>query len=117
VRIDVHAVAWLEYRSDTEADTERQRRHYFEVDESFDSYSTQLPGVTDVGDTDNDTQEDDRRDHHSYELDEPIAEGLHGLRKRRKEKTCQHTCHDAYEDTRIQRSVKRLLDGSIRKLG
>jgi hypothetical protein len=94
VRIDVHAATWLENRRDTKADTERQRRHDFEVEESFDAYSAQFPGVANVGDADNHTQEDDGRDHHPYELDEPIAKGFHRLRKRGKEEACQHACHD-----------------------
>lgn len=116
VRIDVHAAAGLEQRRDTEADTERQRRDDFKVEECLDAYSTQLPTVADVGDADNDTQEDDGRNHHPNEFDEPIAKGLHGLPKRRKEEAHQHACHDAYEDTRIQRFMKRLLDSRMRKL-
>jgi hypothetical protein len=39
------------------------------------------------------------------------------LRKRGEQEAGQYACHDTYEDTGIQRPIKRPLGGRIRRLG
>ena len=76
-RVRVDARAGLHDVHEHEADEERDRRDDLEVDERAQADAADLLHVAHLRDADDDRAEDDRRNHHPYQLDEGVAERLH----------------------------------------
>src|SRR3954471_6090725 len=70
------ARTWLDDVAHQKADDECKRRDDLEVDEGFDTDAPNLLGALDMGDAGHDGAEDDRRDHHSDQLDETVSKSL-----------------------------------------
>jgi hypothetical protein len=76
-RVRVDALAGLHDVHEHEADEERHCRDDLEVDERAQADAADLLHVAHLRDADDDRAENDRRNHHPYQLDEGVAERLH----------------------------------------
>jgi hypothetical protein len=101
VRINVHASAWLEDGGDNKPNAERKRRDDLKIEQCFEADTPQFASVSDIRDSYDDAEKDDRRDHHADELNKSVAKRLHRLRKYRKEKSYKYPRDNAGEHTRV----------------
>ena len=72
----VEALAGVDEVADDEPDRQRERRHDHEVQQRQAADLADGRGLGDRADADHDRAEDDRRDHHLDEGDEPLADRL-----------------------------------------
>ena len=94
-----------------EPDDQRKRGHDLEIDQRLHADAADLLHVLHAGDAVHDGAEDDRRDEHLDQLDEPVAERLHRLAELRVEMTQQDAEHDRGKHLHIEMRVKRLVRG------
>jgi hypothetical protein len=83
-RIDVEALAGLQDLADDQADSERQGRDRFEIEQRLDADAADLLEVAHRADAMHHGAEDHRRDHHLDQRDEAVAKRLQclaGVRK------------------------------------
>ena len=82
--------------------TRADRGDDLEVDERLEADAPDLLHVLHAGDAVHDGEEDDRRDDHLDQLDEGVAERLHGLAERRVEMPEQHPEDDGGQDLGVE---------------
>ena len=78
-------------------DAERERRHDLEVDERLEPHPPDPLEVGRVRHAADDGEEDDRRDDHPHQVDEGVAQGLHGPAGRRPERADQRAQRDGHQ--------------------
>jgi hypothetical protein len=94
-----------------EADHQRDGAHDLEVQQRKTAGLAHLLHVFHAGDADHHRAEDDRRDDHLDELDEAVAQRLHGLAERGIEVAEQHADDHRGDHLHVKGSVQRELLG------
>ena len=112
-RVDVHAHARLHHVDDDQADDQRHRAHDLEVQERVATRLADALHVLHARDADHHGAEDDGRDDHLDQLDEAVAQRLHGRAGLGPEVTQDHTQDDGGDDLEVQAFVERFLAGVL----
>ena len=97
----------------SEPDEQRERAHDLEVQQRQSRRSADLLHVLHAGDAGHHRAEDDRRDDHLDQLDEAVAERLHGGAGLGSEPAEHHAERDGQQHLQVEPTVGRaLLAGS-----
>ena len=88
----------------SEADDQREGGDDLEVEQRLGADAADLLHVADAGDAGDDGAEDDRGDHHLDQLDEAIAQRLHGGACGRGDDAQEDPESDRHQDPEIQRA-------------
>ena len=72
--IGVNSRAGLDDFNDYQTDQQRERRHYFKINQSLDADAPQFFQIADSGNSADNRQKNNRRDDHLDEFDKRIAE-------------------------------------------
>ena len=107
--VDVHAGARLHDMADHHADHQGQRREHQEVQHGLACHAADLLQVAHGGDAGGHGQEDDGRDDHLHQLDEAVAQRLHGLSQLRLVVAEQHADHDGEKHLHVQDLIELQL--------
>ena len=79
-RVEADPDPRLQHRDHDQPDHQRQRRDHLEIDQRPQTDPADVLHRAHVGDADHHRREDDRRNQHLHQLDEPVAERLHRRR-------------------------------------
>ena len=109
--VNVHADAWLHQVDDHQADDQRQAADDFKIKQRQTAGLADFLHVFHAGNADHHRAKDDGRNDHLDQLDEAVAQRLHGGAGFGVKVPEQHANHDGRDDLEIKRAVKRLVGG------